>query len=40
MRLLREVYKTWEGASKRASFENALAHSEFERGYKAKLYNY
>lgn len=40
MKLLKEVYKTYDGARKRAAFENALARSEFERGYKAKHYRY
>lgn len=40
MKLLREKYKTWEGARKRCGFENGLAQSEFERGYKARLYRY
>jgi len=40
MKLLKEVYKTYEGARKRAAFENGLAKSEFERGYKAKHYYY
>ena len=40
MKLLKEVYKTYEGARKRAAFENSLARSEFERGYKTKHYRY
>jgi hypothetical protein len=40
MKLLREKYKTWEGAHKRCGFENGVARSEYERGYKAKLYRY
>jgi hypothetical protein len=40
MKLLREKYKTAEGARKRCAFENAIAASEFQRGYKAKLYTY
>jgi hypothetical protein len=40
MRLLKEIYKTYEGARKRAAFENGLARSEYERGYKAKRYQY
>jgi hypothetical protein len=40
MRLLKEKYKTYEGARKRAAFENGLAKGEFERGDKAKLYRY
>ncbi len=31
MKLLREKYKTYEGARKRAAFENALARSGFAR---------
>ena len=40
MKLLKEIYKTYEGARKRAGFENGLAKSEYERGYKAKHYQY
>lgn len=40
MKFLKEIYKTYEGARKRAAFENALARSEFERGYKTKHYRY
>ena len=40
MKLLREKYKTWEGANKRCRFENGVAESEFRNGYKAKLYHY
>jgi hypothetical protein len=40
MKLLKEIYKTYEGARKRAAFENGLAKSEYERGYKAKHYQY
>jgi hypothetical protein len=39
-KLLKEVYKTYEGARKRAGFENGVAPSEFARGYKARLYRY
>ena len=39
-KLLREKYKTIEGAHKRAAFENGVARSEFEHGYKAKHYKY
>ena len=35
-----KVFKTYEGARKRAAFENAMAKSEFQRGDKAKLYHY
>ena len=40
MKLLREKYKTHEGAIKRARFERSLAPSEFNQGYKARLYSY
>jgi hypothetical protein len=40
MRLLKEKYKTYEGARKRAAFQNANARFEFEHGYKAKHYQY
>jgi hypothetical protein len=40
VKLLRETYKTWDGAHKRCTFENALAKGEFERGDKAKFYCY
>ncbi len=40
MRLLKEKYKTWEGAHKRAGFENGVAKSEFNNGLKARLYKY
>ncbi len=40
MKLLKETYKTYEGARKRCGFENGLAKHEFERGYKAKHYRY
>lgn len=39
-KLLKEKYKTHEGASKRCAFENSLAKGEFERGDKAKHYRY
>jgi hypothetical protein len=38
--LLASKYKTLEGARKRAAFENSVATSEYEHGYKAKLYRY
>jgi hypothetical protein len=47
MKLLKEKYKTYDGARKRAAFENGIAASEFKNGiaasefkngYKAKLY--
>ena len=40
MKLLKEIYKTEEGARKRAAFENGLARFEYERGYKARHYRY
>lgn len=40
MRMLKEKYKTYEGARKRAAFENGVARSEFEHGLKAKHYRY
>lgn len=39
-RFLKEKYKTYEGARKRAAFENGVARSEFERGIKARHYHY
>lgn len=39
-KLLREKYKTYDGASKRAGFENGVARSEFNAGYKAHVYHY
>jgi hypothetical protein len=40
MKLLKEVYKTYEGARKRCAFENAMARGEFNRGDKARFYHY
>ena len=40
MKLLKEKYKTWEGARKRAGFENGVARGEYERGDKARHYHY
>lgn len=40
VKLLRERYKTWDGANKRCGFENAMAKGEYERGDKAKFYRY
>lgn len=40
MKLLKEKYKTYEGARKRAAFENAWAASEFTRGHTARRYRY
>lgn len=40
MRLLGAKYKTYEGARKRAGFENGVAPSEYRRGYEARLYRY
>jgi hypothetical protein len=39
-KLLREKYKSYEGARKRAAFENGIAGSEYRNGYKAMLYFY
>jgi hypothetical protein len=39
-RFLKEKYKTYEGARKRAAFENGLARGEYERGDKARHYHY
>lgn len=40
VKLLKEKYKTREGAEKRCRFENALAKGEFKRGDKARHYAY
>jgi hypothetical protein len=40
IKLLRERYKTAEGARQRAVFENAIALGEFQRGQKARHYRY
>jgi len=40
MKLLKETYKTYEGARKRAAFENGVANSEFAKGCKAHIYRY
>jgi hypothetical protein len=40
MKLLREKYKTVEGARKRMAFENGIAKGEYMRGYKRKIYRY
>ena len=40
MKLLKETYKTFDGARKRAGFENGVARSEYINGYKAKMYRY
>jgi hypothetical protein len=39
-KVLKEKYKTQEGADKRARFENGLAGFEHRQGYKAKHYRY
>jgi len=39
-KLLKETYKTYEGARKRAAFENGIALGEYKRGDKARLYHY
>ena len=36
MKFLKETYKTADGAQKRCRFENGVAKSEYDRGYKAK----
>ena len=38
--LYSQVFKTYEGARKRAAFENALAKGEYNQGYKARHYRY
>lgn len=40
MKLLRERYKTRDGAMRRCGFENAMAKGEYDRGDKARLYVY
>lgn len=40
MKMLKEKYKTYDGARQRRDFENSLARGEFERGFKAKHYRY
>jgi hypothetical protein len=40
IKLLKEVYKTYDGAQKRCGFENGVAKGEYERGDKAKHYHY
>ncbi len=40
VKLLKETYKTHDGASKRCRFENAIAKSEYDRGYKSNRYYY
>lgn len=40
VKLLKETYKSLEGAQKRCAFENALARGESARGDKAKHYVY
>jgi hypothetical protein len=40
MKLLKEKYKTYDGAIKRCGFENSIARFEYERGYKARHYHY
>ncbi len=40
MKLISTKYKTYEGARKRAAFENSVAPGEFKRGDKARLYRY
>jgi hypothetical protein len=40
VKVLKERYKTHDGANKRCGFENGVAESEFKNGYKAKHYRY
>lgn len=40
IKLLKEVYKTFDGAKKRCGFENGIAGSEYRNGCKAKHYVY
>lgn len=40
VKLLREKYKTFEGATKRCAFERSLAPFEHRQGYKAHVYSY
>jgi hypothetical protein len=40
VKLLREIYRTYEGARKRCGFENGMARGEYERGDKAKHHRY
>lgn len=40
MKLLKEKYKTLDGAQKRAAFENAMALGEYIWGRKARRYSY
>jgi hypothetical protein len=40
MKLLKEKYKTYDGAYKRCRFENGIARSEFNNRLKAKVYQY
>lgn len=38
--MLAAKYKTWEGANKRAQFENGVAPGEYKRGDVARLYRF
>lgn len=40
MKILKEKYKTQDGARKRCQFENGIAGSEFRNGHKAAHYHY
>jgi hypothetical protein len=40
MKLLREKYKTYEGARKRAAFERGVNPGEYRRGDVARLYGF
>lgn len=39
-RLLREKYRTFSGAAKRAAFERGVAPSEYRAGFKSHVYSY
>lgn len=40
VKVLKEAYKTYDGAWKRCGFENGVAAAEFKNGCKPKLYRY
>jgi hypothetical protein len=40
IKLLKEHYKTYDGAQKRCGFENGVAKSEYANGIKAHRYHY
>jgi len=39
-KFLKEKYKSLDGAQKRCRFENGVARSEYNNGYKARMYQY